>query len=67
MGRQRETIVAERKNVVWTAGTTPLTLLLLLRFLDARFPNKKRHEIIRDGILARMKPDQNYGETAACL
>ena len=40
--------------VVRTAGTTPLS-------------NEERHEINRDGILARMKPDENYGETAARL
>ena len=29
--------------------------------------NEERHEIVRDGILDRMRPDENYGETAARL
>ena len=29
--------------------------------------NEEKHEIMRDGILARMRPDKNYGEIAARL
>ena len=65
MERQRETLLAERK-VVTIGRTTPVAAVaapLPLRPLS----NEERLEIMRDGILARMKPDQNDGETAARL
>ena len=54
------------KKVVRTAGTTPVAAVAAP--LPRRpLSNEERHEIMRYGILARMKPNKNYGETAARL
>ena len=63
MERQRETLLAERK-VVTIGRTTPVAAVAAP--LPRRpLSNAERYETMRDWNLARMKPDKNYGETAA--